>query len=151
MTAYIVPRDTLLPRICIPSFCWAADLRKYPERYKNVLFLAKITKWTDSRFADGYIVQALGVIGDLTVEKMAIKLKYSVNKFPYPEDIKEDYRNMGDITPEEYSTRADFTKECIFTVSAPGDLDLDNAISWKLLPSGGSQVCEIFKKCLIIF
>lgn len=140
----LYPRDPRVPRIRIPSTSWPIDFYNYPERYRHSLFVGKITQWKDILFADGYIVTLLGVTGDIITEMKAVTSEYNVDIMPYPESIKEDYRNMGMITDTEYNYRANFTNECVFTIDPASAEDVDDALSWKALPGGGYMVCEIF-------
>lgn len=51
--ALFSPRDSRVPRIQIPTKYCPPHFFEKPDIYKNKLFLAKITKWEDSRYANG--------------------------------------------------------------------------------------------------
>nr|CAD7398537.1 unnamed protein product [Timema poppensis] len=116
--ALFSPRDSRIPRIRIPMGNCPKNFIKEAARYENILFLAKITFWSD----------ALLLENDLDVEPFSDNLHQFYPKTPYH------------ISEEEIRKRTDLRKECIFTIDPLTARDLDDAVSCKELKNGNLEI-----------
>ncbi|KAK6645555.1 hypothetical protein RUM43_001832 [Polyplax serrata] len=134
------PRDIRLPRIRIRKNNWPEGFSEAPETFSEKLYFAKITRWTDLRYAEGQVTE-VGLVGDIESETKAILLNYDLNVSPYKESLKwcippESFT----LSEAEIKSREDLREECIFTIDPATAVDLDDAVSCKRLPNGNYEV-----------
>lgn len=134
------PRDARIPRIRIPYTDWPVRFFDLANEYQKILFLAKITSWTDSRYALGTIVENIGLSSDIKVETTAILAEHCLDVTPFTDEMKKYFPSSGEILEEEYKQRLDLRKECIFTIDPLTARDLDDAVSCKELSNGNYEI-----------
>lgn len=134
------PRDARVPRIKIPYTDWPLHFFDAADQYENVLFLAKITSWTDYRYALGTILENIGLSSDIKVETTAILAEHCLDVSPFSDEMKTYFPSSGEIPAEEYKQRLDLRKECIFTIDPLTARDLDDAVSCKELSNGNFEI-----------
>lgn len=108
--------------------------------YEKVLFLAKIVEWKDLKYAEGMILDQLGIENDLAIENKALLLEHNIDISEVPESALGDIANIDQIPVNEIVTREDIRKECVFTIDPLTAKDLDDALSLKELPNGNIEI-----------
>lgn len=83
----------------------------------------------------------MGNVGDLEEETNAILLANGLDVTPYDEKLTEglpapDYAP----TASDLEGREDWRNECVFTIDPATAVDLDDAVSCKILPNGNYEV-----------
>lgn len=134
------PRDSRIPRIKIPFTDWPSLFYDEANQYEQVLFLGKITEWTDSRYAVGTILENVGMAGDIKTETKAILMQNCLDVSPFEEQMKQYFPKDGTIKESEYEYRLDLRKECVFTIDPLTARDLDDAVSCKELSNGNLEI-----------
>ncbi|XP_044736789.1 DIS3-like exonuclease 2 [Chrysoperla carnea] len=134
------PRDSRIPRIRIPYTDWPPSFYHEPEKYEKTLFVAKITTWTDTRYALGNIIETVGQAGDLKIETRAILLENGLDVTPYDPSMNQYFPATSEIPAEEYTYREDLRKDCVFTIDPLTARDLDDAVSCKELENGNLEI-----------
>lgn len=143
LNKYVVfsPKDSRIPRLKIPVSTLPEEYINNPNKYDNIIFQAKISKWTEVTLAEGVIVGMVGPAGELEVETVALLLDNNIDARPYPEDFRQYYPAPPFVIPEEeFCKREDLRHECIFTIDPLTAKDLDDAVSLKNLPNGNFEV-----------
>lgn len=139
--ALFSPRDSRIPRMRIPIAKCPANFVVDPEKYKYVLYLARIEEWESVQFVLGGIIKEVGVSGDLNSETMAILLENDIDFSPYDVQLYQYFPHPPfQIPEEEMKSRADLRNECIFTIDPLTARDLDDAVSCKELDNGNFLV-----------
>lgn len=136
-------RDTRNPPIIIPNDSIISILEKQ-QIGKTSLFSVQLTKWkNDSLYPEGTILELVGDIGqaDAEIKSMLLGLGISEDEFP-PEALEEytDFDSNWKIPEEELNKRKDLRQECIFTIDPETAKDLDDAVSFKILPNNQYEV-----------
>lgn len=134
------PRDSKVPRIKIPFTDWPALFYDNADKYEQVLFLAKIKQWSDTKYALGNLLETIGMSGDIKTESIAILKENCIDITPYGDEFKKYYPSSSEISEEEIKNRIDLRKECIFTIDPLTARDLDDAVSCKELPNGNYEI-----------
>nr|CAD7196288.1 unnamed protein product [Timema douglasi] len=139
--ALFSPRDSRIPRIRILMGNCPKNFIKEAARYENILFLAKITFWSDVRFALGELTECVGTAGDCAVETKALLLENDLDVEPFSDNLHQFYpKTPYHISEEEIRKRTDLRKECIFTIDPLTARDLDDAVSCKELKNGNLEI-----------
>lgn len=82
--AWFKPVDPRSPLIAIQLKNAPADLLKNEEKYKNLLMVAKISRWPiDSSSPFGTIVRELGHIGNIVAETQAVLMDNNIVEKPF--------------------------------------------------------------------
>lgn len=110
------PRDSRIPKIKIPAFSWPEGFYTNHQQYKNILFLAKITEWTDTHYAIGLIIDKIGKNKEIEVETKALLLENDLYVQPFPQQLFSYLPTNSIITEEDLKNREDLRKDCIFTI-----------------------------------
>lgn len=137
--AAFTPRDGRIPRIRVSSLSWPQNFYKNPAQYENTLFLAKITEWSDVRFALGTVLENLGQSGELKAETAAILREFELDVTPYGPEMSR-FLKFPPISDAEMESREDWRKECVFTIDPESARDLDDALSCRELDDGNFEV-----------
>lgn len=139
--AYFVPRDFRIPRLNIPCTSWPDGFYDNSKKFENVLFLAKILDWTDTRFAVGTIEYHIGLSGDLISEEKAILAQNNLDVTPFEPQLKNLYPSMDyKIPDDEIKLREDCRNLCIFSIDPFNCRDIDDAMSCKELENGNYEI-----------
>ncbi|GFG38066.1 hypothetical protein Cfor_10644 [Coptotermes formosanus] len=139
--ALLSPRDSRIPRIRIPIAKCPANFLTEADKYKDVMFLARIEDWQDVRYAVGDIIEEIGTCGDLKSETMALLLENDIEFSPYDIELYQYFpRSPFQIPEEEIQSRCDLRDECIFTIDPLTARDLDDAVSCKELDNGNFKI-----------
>lgn len=87
------------------------------------------------------MIKSLGKSGDLKTETRAILLDHNLDVQPYPKTVLTGLPAV-DFCPtvQDLAEREDWRQECIFTIDPATAVDLDDAVSCKLLPNGNYEV-----------
>ncbi|XP_076293393.1 DIS3-like exonuclease 2 isoform X2 [Lasioglossum baleicum] len=137
---YLYPRDKHMPILKInkehdPLIKVAAAAGK------NVLFQAEITDWRKLSYSKGRLLKMIGTAGEMSTESSAILLEHNLDVTPYDEDATKDLPNKDYLlTDEDTKNREDWRNECMFTIDPEGAVDLDDAVSCKLLENGNYEI-----------
>ena len=145
------PSDPRVPRIMLP-IQWLPEgfletYRMYD--FQDALFMATVHDWpVDSALPIGSLTQHLGHVGDIEAESQAILIENEVIDEPFPEEIELDLAAKYPtffVPQEEWKTRRDFIKDCVFTIDPSTARDLDDALSVKPLKEfvDGNQLFEV--------
>lgn len=86
------------------------------------------------------LIDILGEKGDLEVEKSAILADNSLDSTPYNDRLLSELRSDYTLLPEDLNGREDWRKSCIFTIDPATAVDLDDALSCRLLDNGNYEV-----------
>lgn len=92
------------------------------------------------------ILQIIGEIGDLNAEIQAILLENNLDVSPYRQELLQGLPDADYVlTYADIKDREDWRDECIFTIDPATAVDLDDAVSCKVLKNGNYEVivtCE---------
>ncbi|XP_049808403.1 DIS3-like exonuclease 2 isoform X3 [Schistocerca nitens] len=139
--ALFSPRDARIPRMKIPLYGCPLEFLVYPEKFKNIIILAKMVEWSNVNYALGEIIQLVGEVGNKEAETTGILLEHGLDVTPYSDDMKGYFPQAPyHISEEEIQKRVDLRKECIFTIDPKTAKDLDDAVSCKLLENGNFEI-----------
>lgn len=87
------------------------------------------------------IIQEIGLVGDIEAETKSILLKYHINVTPYGKELNTFFpKTPFKIPKTEVDSREDLRNDCIFTIDPSTAIDLDDAVSYKLLANGNCEV-----------
>ncbi|XP_046143471.1 DIS3-like exonuclease 2 isoform X1 [Osmia bicornis bicornis] len=139
-SVFFYPRDQRVPLIKIHRESlerFAADLNCCDD----TLYLAVLTNWVKPQFAFGKIEKVVGSIGDVEVESNAILLEHDLDVTPYSLDAIEGLPNSDySLTEDDLKDREDWRDECVFTIDPSTAVDLDDAVSCKLLKNKNYEI-----------
>ncbi|KAJ8679012.1 hypothetical protein QAD02_014799 [Eretmocerus hayati] len=138
---FLHPRDSRIPLLKIHPKTVPRNFYDNPELFENELFLCNITDWKKVAFAEGHVLQSVGLKGDLSVETNAILFENDLIVTPYGDELLEGLP-PADYAPSEsdISNREDLRKTCIFTIDPATAVDLDDALSCTILENGNYEV-----------
>lgn len=87
------------------------------------------------------ILNIVGTIGEISTESRAILLEHNIDVTPFSQEVIESLPNCGYIlTENDIKGREDWRDECVFTIDCDTAVDLDDAVSCKLLDNGNYEV-----------
>ncbi|XP_047113622.1 DIS3-like exonuclease 2 [Schistocerca piceifrons] len=139
--ALFSPRDARIPRMKIPLYECPLEFLVDPEKFKNVIILAKMVEWSNVNYALGEIIELVGEVGNKEAETTGILLEHGLDVTPYSDDMKGYFPQAPyHISEEEIQKRVDLRKECIFTIDPKTAKDLDDAVSCNLLENGNFEI-----------
>ncbi|XP_072748789.1 DIS3-like exonuclease 2 [Anoplolepis gracilipes] len=132
------PRDRRVPLVIpesIPSL-----YHSQPDHYKNTMFLVSIDSW-EQLYASGRILSVVGEVGEIEAELQAIILEHNLDVSPYQKELLEELPSSDYIlTDDDIKDREDWRHECIFTIDPATAVDIDDAVSCKVLDNGNYEV-----------
>lgn len=139
-TLYLYPRDKDMPTLKINKNC--DPLREVAAAAgENVLFQAEITDWTKLSYSKGRLIKMIGPAGEMSTETSVILLEHNLDVTPYDKELTKDLPNEDyQLTDEDTKDREDWRNECIFTIDPESAVDLDDAVSCKLLENGNYEI-----------
>jgi exoribonuclease R len=128
--AWFRPVDTRNPVVAIQLNHAPADLLQNEEKYKNLLMVAKITRWPiDSTSPFGTIVRELGHIGNIVAETQAVLEDNGIVEQPFGQKALKGLPTVPwSITQSEIDKRRDLRDVRIFTIDPATAKDLDDAV-----------------------
>ncbi|XP_047737406.1 uncharacterized protein LOC108673168 isoform X2 [Hyalella azteca] len=139
--ALFSPNDSRIPRMKIPMSQCPQDLIARRNDYAKRIHLAKITLWTDPKFAMGELISDIGRQGDISAESDAFLLQIGIDTSDFPAEVVAQLPGKEwTIPPEALQGRRDLRDECILTIDPPTARDLDDALSCEPLPNGHFRV-----------
>lgn len=87
------------------------------------------------------IEKFIGSMGDLKAEANAILLEHDLDVTPYSQNVVEGLPDIDcTVTENDLKDREDWRQECVFTIDPDTAVDLDDAVSCKLLENGNYEV-----------
>ncbi|CAL1686445.1 unnamed protein product [Lasius platythorax] len=111
-----------------------------PDLYKNVMFLVHIDSW-EQLYASGRILLEVGKSDEIDAELQAILLENNLDISPYQKELLEEIPDSDyTLTDADMKDREDWRHECIFTIDPATAVDIDDAISCKVLDNGNYEV-----------
>jgi ribonuclease R len=102
--------------------------------------IVRIVEWDKNRKPKGEVIE---ILNNESENNRAMKEILLQNGFPisFPEDVIEESERLPDtISEKELSVRMDFRPILTFTIDPADAKDFDDAISFRLLPSGNFEV-----------
>lgn len=124
------PTDTRKPMIAIQLKHAPADILKNEEKYKNLLMVAKITRWPiDSTNPFGTVLRELGHIGNIVAETQAVLEDNGIVEQPFGQKALKGLPDTPwSISQAEIDKRRDLRDTRIFTIDPATAKDLDDAV-----------------------
>ena len=103
--------------------------------------IVKITDWLDdAKNPTGEVIDILGQSGENTTEMHAILAEFGL-PYKYPANVEKAAEKIdAGITPEEIARREDFRDVTTFTIDPKDAKDFDDALSYRKLPNGNTEV-----------
>ena len=104
--------------------------------------VCEIIEWRNQDTSpEGKILSVLGKAGDVKTEFKALIKKYGLTK-TFPKNVRDELtaleeKHNFEIPAAEIAKRLDLREETVFTIDPVDAKDFDDAVSIKLLPSGG--------------
>ncbi|CAG9856579.1 unnamed protein product [Phyllotreta striolata] len=138
--AAFTPRDKRFPIVRVSELNWPTGYKEQPDKYRNILVVAKILEWDDPQYAVGIITETIGSSGDLKIETLSILKEFCLDITPFSDELKQCVPQFGVIPEKEFEYREDLRKKCIFTIDPLTARDLDDAVSAELLPNGNYEI-----------
>lgn len=116
--AWFKPVDPRTPLIAIQLKNAPVDLLKDEEKYKNLLLVAKITRWPiDSSSPFGTIVRELGHIGNIVAETQAVLADNNIVEKPFGQKALNGLPEIPwSIKQADINKRRDLRQTRIFTI-----------------------------------
>lgn len=134
------PRDQRIPLVDILPESVPSLYQEQPELYKNIMFRVQIDFW-EQLHAFGRIILVVGKVGEIDTELKAIIFENNLDISPYHEKLLEGLPNSDYILTEaDMKNREDWRRECIFTIDPPSAVDIDDAVSCKVLDNGNYEI-----------
>jgi len=131
--ALFSPSDSRIPRMKVPLVRCPPNLLRNKREFQRRIYLAKITKWTDHKWALGDLVEDIGVQGNIDAESKAFLLQSGIDITDFKAEAMADLPEVGrdgwSIPEEALEGRRDYRNECIFSVDPATARDLDDALS----------------------
>ncbi|KAI9322437.1 hypothetical protein BX666DRAFT_1848894 [Dichotomocladium elegans] len=136
------PTDKRMPLMAITLGSIPQDFLSHQDIYSNMLFTAQIVRWSiDSRHPLGRIVTAIGSIGTIAAETLAILSDNNVKGSGFSDVVINSLpKTPWSIPAKEYDIRRDLREVRIFTIDPATAKDLDDAVHVKRLEDGIFEV-----------
>nr|XP_012226753.1 PREDICTED: DIS3-like exonuclease 2 [Linepithema humile] len=135
------PRDLKIPMIIINPESLPPLYLSQLDLYENFLFLVSIDSWEQEKYASGKYLSTVGKVGEIEAELRTILLENNLDISPYKEELLKGLPGSNYVlTESDLQDREDWRHECIFTIDPATAVDIDDAISCKVLDNGN---CEI--------
>ena len=130
----VIPMDYKIPLIRIKT-------KQITELINNRI-VVRIDNWDiNSMYPNGHYIQQLGVIGNTDTEINALLVDNNITINPFSATMMSEIPQTSKEEPwkipiDEISKRRDMRDERIFSIDPLGSLDIDDALSVKVLPNG---------------
>lgn len=86
----------------------------------------------------------MGKGGEIDTELKAIIMENDLDISPYQETLLEGLPDSDYISEADMKNREDWRHECIFTIDPATAVDIDDALSCKILNNGNYEVIAIY-------
>lgn len=134
------PRDQRIPLLKIRQES-LKQFTTHVDGCDNTLYLAVLISWIKPYFAYGKIEKVVGNIGDIEAESNAILLEHDLDVTPYSYNITKGLPNSDySLTENDLKNREDLRDECVFTIDPDTAVDLDDAVSCKILENKNYEI-----------
>ncbi|XP_011696304.1 PREDICTED: DIS3-like exonuclease 2 [Wasmannia auropunctata] len=134
------PKDQRIPLVEILLESVPALYFEQPELCKNTMFFVNIDLW-ERPYAFGRIISVVGKCGEIDTELNAIILENNLDVSPYQESLLEGLPDSDYIlTDADIEGREEWRHECIFTIDPVTAVDIDDALSCKVLGNGNYEI-----------
>lgn len=143
--ALFSPTDSRIPRMLIDIKECPQDFSTQADRYKEVLFIAQMTKWDGNReFARGNLVKLVGDSNMIESKMEVLLIENQIYDHDFPPEAYQELKYLEHLPSDWFKinsrNRRDLTNECIFTIDPKTARDLDDAVSIKKI---AEQVYEV--------
>lgn len=143
--ALFSPTDSRVPRMLVDILECPPDFATQPDRYKDVLFVAKLIDWIGrDTLATGTIVKILGDSNMIESKMEALLIENQIFDEDFPPDAYKELEYLENLPNDWFKRnskgRRDMTNECVFTIDPKTARDLDDALSIKQV---AEQIYEI--------
>ncbi|XP_012533692.1 DIS3-like exonuclease 2 isoform X2 [Monomorium pharaonis] len=134
------PRDQRIPLVDILPESVPSLYHDQPELYKNIIFFVNIDFW-EQLHAFGRIISIVGKSGEIDTELKAIILENNLDVSPYHETLLKGLPGSDyTLTEADMKNREDWRHECVFSIDPLTAVDIDDAISCKVLDNGNYEI-----------
>ncbi|KAJ3695816.1 hypothetical protein LUZ60_001193 [Juncus effusus] len=143
---HLVPNDPRLPKMAISiknlPESTKERIRKGDINLEKELIAAKIDEWKEqSLFPKARVINILGKGGDIEAQIAAILFEHSIRISNFsPESLVSVPDPLWKVPESEIRSRRDLRKILTFTIDPSTAVDLDDALSVEILPSGTFRV-----------
>lgn len=90
------------------------------------------------------ILSVVGRSGEVDAELQAILFDNNLDISPYRKELLEGLPDSDILTDADMKDREDWRHECIFTIDPATAVDIDDAISCKVLDNGNYEVIAAY-------
>ncbi|EGI59665.1 DIS3-like exonuclease 2 [Acromyrmex echinatior] len=134
------PRDHRIPLVEILPESVPPSFRDQPELFKDMMFFVSIDLW-EQLHAFGRVLSVVGKYGEINTELTAVILENDLDLSPYHESLLKGLPSSDYIlTDADMKDREDWRHECIFSIDPATAIDLDDALSCKILDNGNYEI-----------
>lgn len=128
--ALFSPNDSRIPRMKIRLEQCPSDFYQNPQIYTNTMFMAKILDIpSNSKYAIGELMRSIGQDGNIEAETEAILMENGIDYSEFSDEVIQSLPTTPwSIPQQEYQSRKDLRKLCIFTIDPATARDLDDAL-----------------------
>ncbi|XP_074654107.1 DIS3-like exonuclease 2 isoform X2 [Tubulanus polymorphus] len=141
--ALFSPIDYRMPRMKIPMSQCPEGFAERPDDFANTLFIARVLNWEENtNFANGQLMKSLGQAGEIEPETEAILMSYDVDFSEFSDEATDCLpKNLPwKIPNNEFESRKDLRKNCVFTIDPATARDLDDALSCECVSDGVYEI-----------
>ncbi|KYQ51116.1 DIS3-like exonuclease 2 [Trachymyrmex zeteki] len=134
------PRDHRIPLVEILPESVPPLFLDQPELFKDVMFFVSIDVW-EQLYAFGRVLSVVGKHGEINTELTAVILENDLDLSPYHESLLKGLPGSDYIlTDADIKDREDWRHECIFSIDPVTAVDIDDALSCKILDNGNYEI-----------
>ncbi|KYN35544.1 DIS3-like exonuclease 2 [Trachymyrmex septentrionalis] len=134
------PRDHRIPLVEILPESVPPSFRDQSELFKDMIFFVCIDLW-EQLHAFGRILSVVGKHGEINTELTAVILENDLDLSPYHENLLKGLPSSDYIlTDADMKDREDWRHECIFSIDPATAIDIDDALSCKILDNGNYEI-----------
>jgi len=143
--ALFSPTDSRVPRMLIDLKECPIDFRTQADRYKDILFIAQMTRWSsDKEFARGRLLKLVGDNNLIESKIEVLLIENQIYDHDFPPEAYQELSYLDNLPSDWFARnskgRRDLTNECVFTIDPKTARDLDDAVSVKRI---AEQVFEV--------
>ncbi|XP_077263222.1 DIS3-like exonuclease 2 [Temnothorax americanus] len=134
------PKDQRVPLVDILPESVPSLYHDQPELYENTMFFVNIDFW-EQIHASGRVISIVGKGGEIDTELKAIILENNLDISPYRETLLKGLPTSDyTLTEADLKNREDWRRECIFTIDPATAVDIDDALSCKVLDNENYEI-----------
>lgn len=143
--ALFSPIDPRIPRMLIQIDECPLDFRSQPERYQDILFIARMYAWDGNKnLAMGNLVKIVGDSNSILSRMETLLIEHQIHDYEFPSEAYAELEYLNYLPPnwvqENSFNRRDLTHECILTIDPKTARDLDDAVSIRQLSNDVFEV-----------